>query len=129
MALWVQIILVFILVILCGFLVPLLVQLRRTAASVEHLAESAREDIRKVAADVHQIRNRADGLADLAAASLEMPLTLSRMVSGTARTLEAFLGQGGPSWLGAVVSGLKFALNFIRRHKKVPPSKEEPDER
>ncbi len=123
MALWLQIILAIVLVAICGCLVPLLLQLRRTAASVQLLADSARADLRQIAADVHHLRDRADGLVDLASASLAMPLGIGRIVSGAAQALEAVLGQGGP-WMGALLTGLKFALNLIRRPRKETAAKE-----
>ena len=127
MALWLQIILAIVLVALCACLVPLLLQLRRTAASVQLLAESARADLKQITDDVHHLRERADGLADLAVASLEWPMGLGRIVSGAVQTVEAFLGQGGP-WMGALLTGLKFALNLIRRPKKEAETKEAPSE-
>jgi hypothetical protein len=118
MAIWLQVILAIVLLVLCACLVPLLLQLRRTAASVQTLADSARQDLRQISADVHHLRERADGLADLATASLEFPMGLSRIVSGTAQALEGFLAKAGPPWLEALLTGLKFVLNLIRRPKK-----------
>ncbi|MDR3672643.1 MAG: hypothetical protein P4L36_17485 [Holophaga sp.] len=124
MAIWLQVILAIVLVGVGACLVPLLLQLRRTAASVQLLAESAREDIRQISSDVHHLRERADGLADLATASLEFPIGISRIVSGTAQALEGFLAKAGPPWLEALLTGLKFVLNLVRRPKKTAASKE-----
>jgi hypothetical protein len=127
MAIWLQVILAIVLVAVCACLVPLLLQLRRTAAAVEQLAESARADLRQVAADVHHLRSRADELADLASASLELPLGIGRILSGTAKAVETFLVQGGLPWMSALLSGLKFVLQFIRRRKGAE-AKEAPNE-
>jgi hypothetical protein len=123
MAIWLQIILAIVLVGVGACLVPLLLQLRRTAASVQILADSAREDLRQISADVHHLRDKADGLVELAEASLAMPLGIGRIVSGAAQALEAVLGQGGP-WMAALLTGIKFALNLIRRPKKEAAAKE-----
>jgi hypothetical protein len=118
MAIWLQVVLAVVVLLLCGFLVPLLLQLRRTAAAVQLLAESAREDLRTITADVHHIRERADGLADLASASLELPIGIGRVLSGTARTLSSFLESDGSSWLSALLTGLRFAMNLFRRPRR-----------
>ena len=123
MALWLQIILAIVLVAVGACLVPLLLQLRRTAASVQLLAESAREDIRLIAADVHHLRSRADDLADLARTSLELPLGLGRIVAGVAQGMEAFLANGLP-WMGALLTAIKFVLNLMRRPAKEAEAKE-----
>lgn len=127
MAAWLQIILAIAIVAVCACLVPLLLQLRRTAVSVQHLAESARADLRQITDDVHHVRQRADALADMALASMEWPMGLGRIVSGAVQTLETFLGQGGP-WMGALLTGLKFVLNLFRRPKKAAETKEAPSE-
>lgn len=124
MDLWLQIILALVLVAVGGCLVPLLLQARRTAASVQRLAESARVDLDQIAADVHHLRSRADELADLAAASLELPLGLGRIVSGTAHAVEAFLGRGGLPWMDALLTGIKLVMNLFRRPQKAEETKE-----
>lgn len=118
MAVWLQVILAIVLVALGACLVPLLLQLRRTAAAVQTLAESARADLRQVADDVHHLRERADGLADLASTSMQLPMGISRIVAGTAQSLEAFLGRGGVPWASALLTGLKFVISFMRRPRK-----------
>ena len=124
MALWLQIILALILALLCGFLVPLLIQVRRTAAAVERLAEGARQDLQQMAADVHHLRERADVLADLAESSMQLPLGIGRIISGIAKTLEAFLGRADLPWFASLLTGVKFVLNLIRRPRKGAETKE-----
>jgi uncharacterized membrane protein len=128
MALWLQVLLAIVLVALCACLVPLLLQLRRTAAAVQQLAESARTDLHQVAADVHHLRERADALAELAAVSMQLPLGLSRIVAGTAQAIETLLVKGGIPWISAVVAGLKFVINFFRRPAPAAETKEAPHE-
>jgi hypothetical protein len=91
---------------------------------MERLAISAREDLGQIAADVHHLRTRADGLADLLADTLELPASLGRIFSSAARTVEGFLGRRGPGWLGAMLTGFRFALNLVRQRRKGAPSKE-----
>jgi hypothetical protein len=124
MALWLQVVLALILGLLCWFLVPLLLQLRRTAAAVERLAEGARQDLHQMAADVHHLRGRADELADMATASLELPIGISRIASGLARTVEAFLGKADLPWISALMAGIKWAMNLIRRPGKKSETEE-----
>jgi hypothetical protein len=128
MATWLQVILAIVLVGVGVCLVPLLLQLRRTAAAVQQLAESARSDLRQVADDVHHLRGRADELADLAAASLELPLGLGkglgRILAGVGQGLEGFLARDGAPWLSALLTGLKFVISFIRRPRKAGGPKE-----
>jgi hypothetical protein len=124
MAWWLQVILAIVLVVLGGFLVALLVQLRRTAVAMEALAHSAREDLGQIAADIHSIRGRAEGLADLVASGLELPISLGRIFAGAVHALEGILGKGGVAWVGPLLTGLKLALNFLRRPKKRAATKE-----
>jgi hypothetical protein len=123
MAIWLQIILGIVLLAVCACLVPLLLQLRRTATSVQQLAESAREDLRQIAADVHHLRGRADVLADMAAAGMEMPMSIGRIVNSTVLTVESLLTKVGPPWLEVMLTGLKFVLNLVRRPKPAEPTK------
>jgi|GEM_PF-1346649 hypothetical protein len=125
MATWLQVILAIVLVGVGVCLVPLLLQLRRTAAAVQQLAESARGDLRQVADDVHHLRGRADELADMAASSMELPLGLGRILAGVGQGLEGFLARdGGAPWLSALLTGLKFVISFIRRPRKAGGPKE-----
>jgi hypothetical protein len=124
MATWLQVILAIVLVGVGVCLVPLLLQLRRTAAAVQQLAESARGDLRQVADDVHHLRGRADELADMAASSMELPLGLGRILAGVGQGLEGFLARDGAPWLSALLTGLKFVISFIRRSRKADGPKE-----
>jgi hypothetical protein len=123
MAIWLQIILAIVLLAVGACLVPLLLQLRRTAASVQHLADSARQDLQQITEDVHHIRARADDLADLAEAGLQWPLRIGRLVSGALDTMESVMGHTRP-WISALLTGLRFALNLLRRPKAPAEPKE-----
>jgi len=128
MAWWLQVIIAIVLVVLCGALVPLLLQLRRTAAAVEGLAQSARADLGQITADIHHLRIRADGLVDLATSSLEGAVSLGRFTSGAVHAVEALLGKGGLGWLSPLLTGARFVVNFLRRPKRRADSKEASDE-
>jgi hypothetical protein len=128
MAFALQIITAVVLLALGACLVPLLLQLRRTAAAVEALALSAREDLRQIAADVHQVRRRAEGLADLATEALSMPAKASGFLSNLTRGLPSLLGKGRFTLAGALLTGVRFALHWFRR-RKAGMGKEKKDDR
>lgn len=124
MAWWLQVIIAIVLVVLCGALVPLLLQLRRTAAAVEVLADSARADLGQITADIHHVRVRADDLVDMAAASLAGPASLGQFAVGAVNAVESLLGKGGVGWLGPLLTGLRWVLKFLRRPKEGAEAKE-----
>jgi hypothetical protein len=118
MALTLQFILAGVLVALCACLVPLLLQLKRTAQAVEKLADSARQDLGGIARDVHQVRQRVDELADLATTSLAIPASLGEWVSLLIQKLPEVLETKMKGWPGLVVAGLKLVLNAFLRGKE-----------
>ncbi|WP_005033060.1 DUF948 domain-containing protein [Holophaga foetida] len=117
MTLVLQIILALALVVLVGFLVPLLIQLRRTAQATEELVRSAQQDVSRMAEDVHQIRLQTDEVMGMARATLELPCALSQMVSGLVHAVPALFGkkEGGFGVLELLVAGFQAAASFIRR--------------
>jgi len=116
MAPMLQIVIAVVLVVLCAALVPLLLQMKRTAAAVERLADSAREDLGGIARDIHEVRTRLDGLADLAAATLALPAALGDAVARLFRTMPEEART--PRWVGLVLAGLKWVLNTFLRPKE-----------
>jgi len=52
---------------------------------------------------------------------------MSTTVSGAVTALESVLGGGGP-WMGALLTGLRFVLNLIRRPKTAAEPKEQTHE-
>jgi hypothetical protein len=70
---WLQIVVAVVVVAVGGCLVPLILQLRRTARSVEALAESARADLGRIAQDIHETRVGVDKVVGLVERSLEFP--------------------------------------------------------
>lgn len=103
--------LVVVLLVLTGAVVPLLVQLRRTAVAVERLAQSAAVDLKQAAEDVHALRMQAELLTD--SFHLNAP-------GGGARGLFGGLQGGGlEGWL-AVLSGLVGLLGRIFGPKENP---------
>jgi len=117
MTLVLQIILALAVVVLVGFLVPLLLQLRRTAQATEELARSVQRDVGRMSEDVHQMRVHVDDVTGMAKDALELPCALSQMISGLMRTVPALFGkkEGGLGVLELLLAGFQAAASFIRR--------------
>ena len=128
MDLWLEIVVAIVLVVLAGCLVPLLLQLRRTAAAVQQLAEGAKADLHQVTTDMHHLRERADGLVDLAEEGLMVPVAIGRAVTRVTRTVEDFLGRSTLPWMSALMAGLKFVKAFVQRPQGGDAAKEAPHE-
>ena len=83
--------------ILTVFLVLLLIQARRTAASVQRLADSAAGDLHQIAQDVHEVRTQVEAVTQLAKGTLELPSLLAKVVTGIVRGIPAyFRGERRP---------------------------------
>jgi len=117
MALVFQILVTVALVVLVGFMVPLLLQLRRTAAAAERLADSARRDLDRMAEDIHHMRLQTDEVAGMAKQALEIPSAVGQMVSGLVHAVPALFGKrdGGLGVLELLLAGFQAAASFIRR--------------
>jgi hypothetical protein len=118
MALFLQILIALVLVVLCACLVPLLLQLRRTAASLQALAESAKVDLNAISGDLHQVRTRVDQVADLTAASMALPASLGEMMATLARTLPDMLGRPSSGWIGLLLSGIRLLFSGTHHPKE-----------
>ena len=127
MALTLQIITAGVLVALCACLVPLLLQLRRTAKAVEKLADSARQDLQAIAGDVHQVRQRVDQVAELAVAGLAIPSTLGEWLTRAVTKLPDLMDRKSPGWISLLMTGLGVALRVFLRPKTAAPSQPEPE--
>jgi cell division protein FtsL len=125
MSLFLQVILSAVLLLVSAFLVPLLIQARRTALAVQRFAESAAQDLQLVRQDVHGMRTRVDEVAQLARVSLEHPSVLTQVVAGVASGLRRSCRPptGPEPWLEALVTGLQSALHWMRGRAE-PPQKE-----
>ena len=123
-----QIVAVAVLVILAGFLVPLLLQLYRTARAVEALAKSAQEDLKQMAQDIHLAGLQMEKVADLAQKSLEFPATASAMGARLLDALSGPLGRSWSPWLEALVTAVKIGLDYFLRPRKAAPAEEKRDE-
>ncbi|GLH70350.1 hypothetical protein GETHPA_18830 [Geothrix rubra] len=101
----------------------LLVQARRTAASVERLAESAAQDLHRMAGDVHELRLKVVEVADLARGVFELPSTLTQVVAGVVRGMPAFFVRRRPTGriLEALLTGIQSAVHLLRGRKAGPP--------
>ncbi len=129
MSLPLQIVLCLAVVTLTIFLVLLLIQARRTATAVERLADSATQDLRQVAEDIHEVRRQLDEVAGLARSTLELPSALTQVVTGLAQAVPAFFRRGRSSsdWIDSLLTGIQTALHLVRR-PKANQSKEAPHE-
>ena len=121
-------VLVLVAVALAGFLVPLLIQLHRTAKAVEALAISARVDLQKIAQDVHQASLQIEKVASLAEQSLAFPATASSIAAGLARSMGTLLEGKASLWVEALVTALKLGMEYFRRPREAPFAKEKNDE-
>ena len=113
MTLWFQSILAIALVLLCVFLFLLLRQLQRTAVAVEDFAKSAKDDLKRVAEDIHDLRNRAEKLLDLAADNLELPLNIKGIISKSVQTMDMFLTHKNATWLELIFTNMKLIYRLI----------------
>lgn len=114
-------------------LVPFLIQLRKTAAAMEKLAESASRDISRITEDVHATRERIDQVAARIEQAAEKVSSLPTTVAGLGGTLrtavDLFVARplGGGVW-GPIVTAIGSLLgNWLasRRSglaKKAPTS-------
>ena len=115
MTLWFQSILAIALVLLCVFLFLLLRQLQRTAVAVEDFAKSAKDDLKRFAEDIHNLRNRAEKLLDLAADNLELPLNIKGIISKSVQTMDMFLTPKNATWLELIFTNMKLIHRLIRK--------------
>lgn len=129
MSIAMQIFLCLVVAVLTVFLVQFLLQARRTAAAVERLAESAAQDLRRAAEDVHEVRVRVDEITGSVRTLLEPPSALAQVVTGVVRAIPAFFRRrsGSSVFLDSLVTGAETALHLFRNRKADPP-KEEPHE-
>lgn len=122
---YLQVILSGAILLVTGFLVPLLIQARRTARSVQRFAEGAAQDLHQATQDVHGLRLQVDEVAQLARQSLEHPSVLTQVVAGVASGVHRSFRPptGMEPWLEALVTGLQTALHWVRG-REVAPQKE-----
>lgn len=122
MSLVLQVVLSLSIATLTVFLVLLLVQARRTAASVQRLADSAARDLHQIATDVHEARRKLEEVADLARRAFELPSMLTQVVAGIMRGLPAaFAGPGlSGGFFRGLLTGLLKAVHWFRVRKAEP---------
>ncbi len=124
-----QVVIALAVVALTAALIPLLLQLRRTAQAVEGFAKSAGTDLTRISEDVHATRERVEGLADLAQKGLEHPGPIGQVVFGLVGALPSLLHPRpqGTNLVELLVTGLRSALSFFRGATS-PASQEDPHE-
>lgn len=113
-----------------AYLVPLLIQLRRTSAALEELAKSTSRDISRVADDIHQIRQQVEEIGALAKETLVVPAQVGRMVSAFTQNVPSLFRTTGPKpglW-EILMEGAQAAMTLFRRPRADRPQKEEPYE-
>lgn len=110
---------------------PLLVQLRRTARSLEGFLEAGRRDLRQIAEDVHAVRLGSEALM----ASLEGPVaeltTFAQALGDAGRTVKGLQArvQGAVEALAQRFAVLTGGLSAVLRLLGVrPPSSHAPEE-
>lgn len=128
MGLALQIVLILFLVAVGAYLIPLLVQLRRTARAVETLAQGAKEDLSSIAGDVHQARAQLDKVSGMVEASLAMPSTIGASVARFVQSLSGMLERARSPWMDAAVTAGRIAVDLFSRPRGTASPKEKTDE-
>jgi uncharacterized protein YoxC len=101
-------------------LLPLLVQLRRTAQSLDAFLLSSRKDLSQIADDVHAARLRMDDLAGSLQVSLDELSVFARVVGEVGRTVKDFHASFHDSIdsasrnLGGIIGGIRAVLSFFK---------------
>lgn len=118
-----EITLILMLTALAASLVPLLMQMRRTAQSLESFLTSSAKDLAQIAGDVHASRLRMDHLAGSLQASVDELLGLARLMREAGHAVKSyharFLGtvESASRNLGGLIGGVSAALAFFKRNK------------
>lgn len=128
-----QITLIAVLIALAAGLVPLLMQLRRTAHAMEILLASSRRDLDQITQDVHEVRLRMDALAGSLQGSLNELSRFTEAVGEIGRSLQTIHSRihrvvdFATHNLGGLAGGISTVLAlFKRRSKSTEHSKEIP---
>lgn len=114
-------------ILLMVYLIPLLIQLRKTAAAVEELSISARKDLGQILVEVQAARARVDEVAELAKHTMERSTPLSQIVAGALRGLPALMGRSSSkvNLIETLLAGVSSVVNLFRRAAPARP-KEDP---
>jgi len=114
-----QVVIAAVLLLLGIYLVPLLIQLRKTAQAMEDLARSASKDISRVADDVHQIKLQVDEISFLARETFAMPVSLGKTLKGLFQGIPAIFGSNSADLgsLGLFFGALRGVVSLFRRGK------------
>ncbi|HTL98134.1 MAG TPA: hypothetical protein VL181_04955 [Holophagaceae bacterium] len=108
---------------LAAGLVPLLLQLRRTAQSLDAFLISSTKDLAQIAGDVHASRLRMDHLAGSLQTSVDELLGFVRLMGEAGRAVKSyharFLGtvESASRNLGGVIGGISAVLAFFKRSR------------
>lgn len=109
-------------------LIPLLIQLRKTAIAMEELAKSTQQDISRVADDVHQIRIQVDEVTVMAKEALSLPSTINHGLQEFFHAVPSLFNPKGSqfSWMNMLLGGIQTVISLFKRPSA--PSKETPHE-
>ncbi len=121
-----EITLIVVLLAVGAAVVPLLLQLRRTAKEAEVLMHSAKEDLTRLAGYAHAFNRRVESLQG----SLDEFAGLARALGDTGRMVKAFQVQcqSGLDSASRVISSVLGGLEAVRAlfgHKPQPPQCEQ----
>lgn len=118
-----QVVLALAVAALTAALIPLLFQLRRTAAAMEQFAHDASRDLNRVATDLHETRTRIESLADLAQEQLEHPGLVSQIAFGVARAVPVILNpeKGRGNLLETMMAGVDMITALFRQRSTPQP--------
>ena len=112
--------LIVVLAVSAGALVPLLVQLRRTAKGLDAFLASSGKDLSQIAEDVHASRLRMDRLASSLQTTLDDVSEFTQGMSEAGRTVKALNArlhatiESASRTLGGVLGGVGAVLAFLK---------------
>jgi uncharacterized protein YoxC len=124
-----EITLILVLIAVAVGLVPLLVQLRKTAQGLDLFLLSTKQDLSQIAEDVHASRMRMDHLAGSLAGSLAELSVFAKSVGEVGNTLTDLHArfrntiESASRNLGGIVGGISAVLAFFKSR----PTSHEPE--
>lgn len=117
-----EITLILALVALVAALVPLLLQLTRTAKGLETFLRSVQQDFSRIAEDAHASRQQMEGLAASLQTSLDELAGLARVAGDAGRMAKALQAQcqSGMNTASRVIGSLLGGLDAVRAFFRSP---------
>ena len=118
-----QVTVIVVLLALVAALVPLLIQLRRTAMGLEVFLASSRKDLAQIAEDVHASRLRMDHLAGSFQIYLDELLSFVQVMGEMGRTVRQFHARFNSTLesasrnVGGMLGAISGLMSFFHRNK------------